>query len=84
MPCSPNRNQAQAEGHIIRGTPPLTSRSAAPLSPSPVLGLPPFKTGGLRLVFDSGLHLNVEPRPDFEAWSVTSPGMTATAPVARP
>ncbi|GAA3074588.1 hypothetical protein GCM10017600_27320 [Streptosporangium carneum] len=32
-----------------------------------------FKTGGLRLVFDSGLHLNVEPRPDFEAWSVTGP-----------
>jgi hypothetical protein len=33
-----------------------------------------FKSGHLRLVFDSGHHLNVAPHPEFEAWSVNGPG----------
>lgn len=33
-----------------------------------------FKSGHLRLVFDSGHHLSVAPHPQFEAWSVTGPG----------
>lgn len=33
-----------------------------------------FKTGGMRLAFDTGSHLNVKPHPDYEAWSVRGPG----------
>jgi len=33
-----------------------------------------FKSGHLRLVFDSGHHLNVAPHPEFEAWSANRPG----------
>ncbi|GIG63407.1 hypothetical protein Lfu02_77790 [Longispora fulva] len=47
--------------------------AALPLFGNRVLSSVVFKTGSLRLVFDSGLHLNVKPAPDFEAWSVTGP-----------
>jgi hypothetical protein len=33
-----------------------------------------FKTGGLRLVFDTGSHLSVEPHPQYEAWNVRGQG----------
>ncbi|RVX46912.1 hypothetical protein EDD27_9825 [Nonomuraea polychroma] len=32
-----------------------------------------FKSGMLRLVFDSGMHLNVKPDAGYEAWSVHGP-----------
>ncbi|MFF1401251.1 DUF6188 family protein [Streptomyces sp. NPDC058287] len=39
-----------------------------------VLSAVAFKTGSLRLVFDSGLHLNCRADPSFEAWQVVGPG----------
>jgi hypothetical protein len=33
-----------------------------------------FKSGTLRLVFDTGHHLTVKPHPQFEAWKATGPG----------
>jgi Family of unknown function (DUF6188) len=32
-----------------------------------------FKSGALRLVFDTGTHLNVKPDSQFEAWSIRGP-----------
>ncbi|WP_433372132.1 DUF6188 family protein [Streptosporangium sp. CA-115845] len=32
-----------------------------------------FKSGALRLVFDTGTHLNVKPDSQFEAWSTCGP-----------
>jgi hypothetical protein len=32
-----------------------------------------FKSGALRLVFDSGMHLNVKPDAGYEAWRVHGP-----------
>ncbi|MBG0827648.1 hypothetical protein HS041_07715 [Planomonospora sp. ID67723] len=32
-----------------------------------------FKSGALRLVFGTGMHLNVEPDPQYEAWSTCGP-----------
>lgn len=39
-----------------------------------VLSAVAFKTGSLRLVFDSGCHLNSQADPSFEAWEVLGPG----------
>ena len=39
-----------------------------------VLSSVAFKSGHLRLVFDSGYHLNVAPHLQFEAWNATGPG----------
>lgn len=39
-----------------------------------VLSAVAFKAGSLRLVFDSGLHLNCRSDPSFEAWQVVGPG----------
>lgn len=39
-----------------------------------VLSAVAFKAGSLRLVFDSGLHLNCRADPSFEAWQVVGPG----------
>lgn len=32
-----------------------------------------FKSGALRLVFDTGMHLNCPADPSFEAWQVADP-----------
>jgi hypothetical protein len=38
-----------------------------------VLSAVAFKSGTLRLVFDTGHHLNCSSDPSFEAWQVTGP-----------
>ncbi|WP_149830873.1 DUF6188 family protein [Streptomyces tailanensis] len=38
-----------------------------------VLSAVAFKAGSLRLVFDSGLHLNCRADPSFEAWQMAGP-----------
>ncbi|MBQ0967477.1 hypothetical protein KBY91_31765 [Streptomyces sp. RK23] len=38
-----------------------------------VLSAVAFKSGTLRLVFDTGHHLTCSPAPAFEAWQVTGP-----------
>ncbi|MFE2302625.1 DUF6188 family protein [Streptomyces sp. NPDC059445] len=38
-----------------------------------VLSVVAFKSGTLRLVFDTGHHLNCSSDPSFEAWQVTGP-----------
>ena len=38
-----------------------------------VLSAVAFKSGTLRLVFDTGHHLNCSPDPTVEAWQVTGP-----------
>ena len=38
-----------------------------------VLSAVAFKTGALRLVFDTGTHLNAKPHPQYEAWSARGP-----------
>ncbi|MFD6890164.1 DUF6188 family protein [Streptomyces sp. NPDC059957] len=38
-----------------------------------VLSAVAFKSGTLRLVFDTGHHLTCPPDPSFEAWQVTGP-----------
>jgi hypothetical protein len=47
-----------------------------------VLSAVAFKSGVLRLVFDSGHHLTVAPHPELHAWSVTGPGQLRV--VCRP
>jgi hypothetical protein len=39
-----------------------------------VLSAVVFKSGALRLVFNSGSRLNVKPHPKYEAWGVHGPG----------
>ncbi|MDX6742929.1 DUF6188 family protein [Actinocorallia sp. A-T 12471] len=39
-----------------------------------VLSAVAFKSGGLRMVFDTGLHLNCPADPSCEAWQATGPG----------
>lgn len=39
-----------------------------------VLSAVAFKSGALRLVFDTGHHLTCSSDPSFEAWQVTGPG----------
>jgi hypothetical protein len=48
--------------------------AALPLFGAKVVSAVAFKSGGLRLVFDSGLHVNCRPDPAFEAWQATGPG----------
>jgi hypothetical protein len=38
-----------------------------------------FKSGGLRLVFVTGAHLNVRPDPQYEAWSARGPGALSSS-----
>ncbi|MEU7606230.1 DUF6188 family protein [Streptomyces sp. NPDC041003] len=57
---------------------PLTPESqdvaaALPLFGAKVLSAVAFKYGGLRVVFDSGTHLNCAPDDSFEAWQITGP-----------
>lgn len=47
--------------------------AALPLFGSRVVSSVAFKSGALRVAFDSGLHLNVEPDPKYEAWGVSGP-----------
>jgi Family of unknown function (DUF6188) len=47
---------------------------ALELFTSMVVSAAAFKSGALRLVFDTGRHLNVQPHPEFEAWSTRGPG----------
>jgi hypothetical protein len=47
--------------------------AAMPLFGTRILSSVAFKSGSLRVVFDSGLHLSVEPDPAYEAWGVTGP-----------
>ncbi len=48
--------------------------AALPLLRATVLSSVAFKTGTLRVVFDSGHHLEVKPSADYEAWTGTGPG----------
>lgn len=58
---------------------PLTPESqdvaaALPLFGAKVLSAVAFKSGALRMVFDSGTHLNSSSHAAFEAWQITGPG----------
>jgi hypothetical protein len=48
--------------------------SALSLFGATVLSSVAFKSGALRLVFDTGMHLNVTPHPEYEAWGAHGPG----------
>lgn len=48
--------------------------AALPLLRTTVLSSVAFKTGALRVVFDSGHHLEVKPSDDYEAWTGAGPG----------
>jgi Family of unknown function (DUF6188) len=48
--------------------------AALPLLHTTVLSSIAFKTGTLRVVFDSGHHLEVHPSADYEAWTAAGPG----------
>ena len=48
--------------------------AALALLHSTVLSAVAFKSGALRVVFDTGHHLNVRQRTDFEAWTSKGPG----------
>ncbi|MEV7447163.1 DUF6188 family protein [Streptomyces sp. NPDC091204] len=58
---------------------PLTPESqdvaaALPLFGAKVLSAVAFKSGDLRMVFDSGTHLTCPADPSFEAWQISGPG----------
>nr|WSX48063.1 DUF6188 family protein [Streptomyces sp. NBC_00974] len=58
---------------------PLTPESqdvaaALPLFGVKVLSAVAFKSGALRMVFDSGTHLTCSADASFEAWQITGPG----------
>ncbi|MEU9086239.1 DUF6188 family protein [Streptomyces sp. NPDC048357] len=57
---------------------PLTPESqdvaaALPLFGTKVLSAVAFKSGALRIVFDSGMHLNCSADPSLEAWQISGP-----------
>ena len=47
--------------------------AALPLFGATVLSAVAFKSGGLRVVFDNGIHLTCSADPAFEAWNVGGP-----------
>ena len=47
--------------------------AALPLFGATVLSAVAFKSGGLRMVFDNGIHLTCPADPAFEAWNVGGP-----------
>ncbi|MER6316127.1 DUF6188 family protein [Streptomyces sp. NPDC001581] len=47
--------------------------AALPLFGAKVLSAVAFKSGDLRMVFDSGMHLNCSADPSFEAWQISGP-----------
>ncbi|WP_331772765.1 DUF6188 family protein [Embleya sp. NBC_00888] len=58
---------------------PLTPESqdvaaALPLFGAKVLSAVAFKSGALRMVFDSGTHLTCPSHASFAAWQITGPG----------
>ncbi|MEU5161253.1 DUF6188 family protein [Streptomyces sp. NPDC020875] len=48
--------------------------AALPLFGATILSAVAFKSGGLRMVFDSGAHLSSSADASFEAWQITGPG----------
>ncbi len=72
---------AQLSTGSLRANPglPLTPEAqdvaaALPLFGAKVLSAVAFKSGGLRMVFNSGVHLNCSADASFEAWQITGPG----------
>ncbi|MFE3412395.1 DUF6188 family protein [Streptomyces mirabilis] len=59
---------------IVHQTPACQDVAAAPaLFGAKALSAVAFKSGTLRLVFDTGHHLTCSSDPSFEAWQVTGP-----------
>jgi hypothetical protein len=48
--------------------------AALPLFNTEVLSAVAFKSGALRIVFDNGRLLKVDPDPQYEAWTANGPG----------
>ncbi|MFI5672542.1 DUF6188 family protein [Streptomyces sp. NPDC051704] len=48
--------------------------AALPLFGAEILSAVAFKSGALRLVFNTGMHLNSLADPPFEAWRAAGPG----------
>jgi hypothetical protein len=78
--------EVSLEGPAQLSTGPLHLGSALPLLPerqevapalalfgTSVLSSVAFRSGALRMVFDTGAHLNCAADPSFEAWQATGP-----------
>ncbi|MEU4829910.1 DUF6188 family protein [Streptosporangium sp. NPDC023615] len=80
--------QVDIESTATLTTGPLTAPDAEPLQLAPerqevapalalfgatIVSSVAFKSGALRLVFDTGTHLNVKPDSRYEAWSTRGP-----------
>ncbi|MGW3498953.1 DUF6188 family protein [Streptomyces sp. NPDC001020] len=72
---------AQLSAGSLRTNPGLPLRpesqdvaAALPLFGAKVLSAVAFKSGALRMVFDSGTHLTCSSDASFEAWQITGPG----------
>jgi hypothetical protein len=82
-----SRWEVVLEGPILLSNGPLDARLSERLNPqtrdvaaahnlrgAEVRSAVAFKTGSLRVVFDTGTHLRCPADPSYEAWHITGPG----------
>ncbi|MGW2706992.1 DUF6188 family protein [Streptomyces sp. NPDC001340] len=72
-PVNLSHGTAHADPSVLLNPESQDVAAALPLFGAKVLSAVAFKSGTLRLIFDTGHHLTCSSDPSFEAWLVTGP-----------